>query len=197
MPRQTLLLSFQPQATPPEGDPPAFDVKSGPGTVTHLGGDDQGVPTEASYETHVTMTGETTFVEDGMITIDGGGLRLSTVGAGVIEPSPEEGTMRRIGDLERHRHRPLGRRDRTVDLQSRVPTPAGKRARTPGVAAVPALITPTTTPRCRRAVLISAAELDRVWSSRSRSLLVSCSDSRPPAGGHDLERGVSAAPIDP
>ncbi len=94
MPRQTLLLSFQPQATPPEGDPPAFDVKSGPGTVTHLGGDDQGVPTEASYETHVTMTGETTFVEDGMITIDGGGLRLSTVGAGVIEPSPEEGTMR-------------------------------------------------------------------------------------------------------
>ena len=34
------------------------------------------------------------------------------------------------------------------------------------------------------------AELDRVWGSRSRSLLVSCSDSRPPAGGHDLERVV-------
>jgi hypothetical protein len=30
------------------------------------------VPTEASYETHVTMTGETTFVEDGEMVFDGG-----------------------------------------------------------------------------------------------------------------------------
>jgi hypothetical protein len=94
MRRQTLLVSFQPQATAPQGDPPAFDVKSGPGTVTRLGGDESGGPTEASYETHVTMTGETTFVEDGVITFDGGGLRVSTVGVGVIEPSPEEGTLR-------------------------------------------------------------------------------------------------------
>jgi hypothetical protein len=92
--RQILLVSFQPQATPPSGDPPAFDVKSGPGTVTLLSGDDQGVPTEISYETHVQMTGETTFVEDGTITVDGGGLRVTTVGTGVIEPSPEEGTLR-------------------------------------------------------------------------------------------------------
>ena len=54
--RQTLLLRFEPQATPPAGDPPSFDVKSGPGTVTLLEGDDAGVPTEASCETHVTMT---------------------------------------------------------------------------------------------------------------------------------------------
>jgi len=94
MRRQVLLMSFQPQATPPEGNPPAFDVKSGPGTVTLLDGDDQGVPTEASYETHVTMTGETTFVEDGVITVDGGELQISTVGAGVIEPSAEAGTLR-------------------------------------------------------------------------------------------------------
>jgi hypothetical protein len=94
MRRQVLLVSFQPQATSPEGNPPAFDVKSGPGTVTLLDGDDQGVPTEASYETHVTMTGETTFLEDGVITVDGGELRISTVGTGVIEPSSEEGTLR-------------------------------------------------------------------------------------------------------
>jgi hypothetical protein len=94
MRRQTLLLRFDPQATPPAGEPPSFDVKSGPGTVTLLEGDDTGVPTEASYETHVTMTGETTFLEDGEVTLDGGGLRLRTVGSGTIEPSAEEGTMR-------------------------------------------------------------------------------------------------------
>jgi hypothetical protein len=92
--RQILLVSFQPQATSPTGDPPSFDVKSGPGTVTLLAGDRQGVPTEISYETHVAMTGETTFTEDGTITVDGGGLRVSTVGAGVIEQSAEEGTLR-------------------------------------------------------------------------------------------------------
>lgn len=94
MRRQTLLLRFEPQATPPAGDPPSFDVKSGPGTVSLLEGEDSGVPTEASYETHVTMTGETTFVEDGEIVFDGGSLRLRTVGAGVIEASAEEGTLR-------------------------------------------------------------------------------------------------------
>jgi hypothetical protein len=94
MRRQTLLLRFEPQATPPEGDPPSFDVKSGPGSVTLLQGDDSGVPIDASYETHVTMTGDTTFVEDGEMVFDGGGLKLSTVGAGAIEPSAEEGTLR-------------------------------------------------------------------------------------------------------
>lgn len=94
MRRQTLLLRFEPQATAPEGDPPTFDVKSGPGTVTLLEGDDTGVPTEASYETHVKMTGQTTFVEDGEIAFDGGGLRLRTAGAGVMEPAAEEGTLR-------------------------------------------------------------------------------------------------------
>jgi hypothetical protein len=94
MRRQVLLVSFQPQATAPTGEPPAFDVKSGPGTVTLVDGAESGVPTEISYETHVTMTGETSFVEEGTITVDGGGLQVTTVGAGVIEPSPEEGTLR-------------------------------------------------------------------------------------------------------
>lgn len=94
MRRQALHLRFEPQATPPAGDPPSFDVKSGPGTITVLDGADAWVPAQASYETHVTMTGETTFVEDGELTADGASLRLRTVGAGVIEPSPEEGTLR-------------------------------------------------------------------------------------------------------
>ncbi|WP_433297071.1 hypothetical protein ACQPZQ_17635 [Pseudonocardia sp. CA-142604] len=69
-------------------------MKSGPGSITLLEGDSSWVPTEASYETRVTITGETTFVEDGEIIFDGAGLRLTTVGAGVIEPSAEEGTLR-------------------------------------------------------------------------------------------------------
>jgi hypothetical protein len=42
------------------------------GVVTLLEGDDSGVPTEASYETHVTMTSETSFVEEGEIAFHGG-----------------------------------------------------------------------------------------------------------------------------
>ena len=94
MRRQTLLLGFETQTTPPAGDAPSLTVNSGPGSVTLLEGDDSWVPTEASYKTRVTVTGETTFVEDGEIFFDGAGLRLSTVGAGIIEPSAEEGTLR-------------------------------------------------------------------------------------------------------
>jgi hypothetical protein len=91
MRRLTLLLRFELQATPPAGDPPSFDVKSGAGTVTLLEGDPSGVPTGASYETHVTLTGDTSFVEEGEMALDYGTLRLSTVGAGILEPSGEEG----------------------------------------------------------------------------------------------------------
>ncbi len=94
MRRQTLLIRYEPQATPPAGDPPSFDVTSGPGTVTLLEGDDTGVPTEASYQTHITMTSQTTFREDGELVVDGGGLQLETVGSGTLEPSAEEGTFR-------------------------------------------------------------------------------------------------------
>jgi hypothetical protein len=91
MRRQILLLRFEPQATPPAGDPPSFDVTSGAGTVALLEGDPIGVPTEASYETHVTLTDDTSFVEEGEMALDYGTLRLSTVGAGILEPSGEEG----------------------------------------------------------------------------------------------------------
>ncbi|GAA3061882.1 hypothetical protein GCM10010464_27700 [Pseudonocardia yunnanensis] len=71
-----------------------MNVNSGPGSVTLLEGDDSWVPTAAAYETRVTVTGQTAFVEAGEIVFDGAGLQLTTVGAGVIEPSAEEGTLR-------------------------------------------------------------------------------------------------------
>jgi hypothetical protein len=98
MRRLTLLLRFQPQATPPAGDPPALDVTSGPGTVTVLDGDDEngtgdGAPTEASYVTHVTMTGEETFEETGEIFFDGGSLRVSTAVPGIMRAVEAAGTV--------------------------------------------------------------------------------------------------------
>jgi hypothetical protein len=94
MRRQVLLLRFEPRSTAPAGDPPSFDIKSGPGTVTLLEGDDTEVPTAVSYETHVTLTGATSFEENGEMTFDYDTLGLATVGAGVLEPSAEEGTLR-------------------------------------------------------------------------------------------------------
>ena len=91
MRRQTLLMRFDNTATPSAGDPPSFDIKSGPGTVTLLEGDPSGVPTEVSYETHVTLTADTSFVEAGEMAMDYGTLQLSTVGAGVLQPTGEEG----------------------------------------------------------------------------------------------------------
>jgi len=94
MRRLTLLIRFEPQATAPSGDPPRFDVKSGPGTVTLVEGDDSDLPAAASYETHVTMADGIHFLEEGEMTLDGGGLQISTVGSGVLEPSAETGTLR-------------------------------------------------------------------------------------------------------
>jgi hypothetical protein len=94
MRRLTLLVRFELQATPPTGDPPAFDITSGPGTVTVLEGDGSEVPTEVAYETHVTLTGDTSFVEEGEMAFGYGTLSLSTVGAGVLEPSEVEGISR-------------------------------------------------------------------------------------------------------
>lgn len=93
MRRQTLLLRFEPKPEPPSGDPPSFDVTAGPGTVTLLDGDDTGVPTEASYRTHVTTTGPDTFDETGELSLDGATLTLTTVGTGILQPAPQEGTL--------------------------------------------------------------------------------------------------------
>jgi hypothetical protein len=94
MRRQILLVRFELQATPPAGDPPGFDIRSGPGTVTLVEGNVSGVPTEVSYETHVTLTGENSFLEEGEMAFGYGDLHLSTLGAGVLQPSGEEGISR-------------------------------------------------------------------------------------------------------
>ena len=91
MRRQTLLLGFELQATAPAGDPPAFDIEPGPGAVPLLEGEASGVPTEVSYVTHVTLTGGTSFLEEGEMRFSYATLQLSTLGAGVLEPTPEEG----------------------------------------------------------------------------------------------------------
>jgi hypothetical protein len=94
MKRQILLVEFEPRSTPPQGEPPSFEVSSGTGTVTVLEGDPDRVPHNLSYTTRVTVTGETTFDEEGELTFDGGGFSLATLGSGVLEPSAEEGTAR-------------------------------------------------------------------------------------------------------
>lgn len=94
MRRQTWQLRFEPQAAPPAGRPPTFEVKSGPGTVVLLDGDASGIPTEASYVTRVTMLDGTALVEEGTMTLDGGSLLLSTIGTGILEPAPQAGAIR-------------------------------------------------------------------------------------------------------
>jgi hypothetical protein len=94
MKRQVLLVDFEPRSTPPQGTPPSFEVRSGIGTVTVLEGDADNVPENLTYTTRVTVTGETTFDEDGEITFDGGGFSLTTLGSGLLEPSAEEGIAR-------------------------------------------------------------------------------------------------------
>jgi hypothetical protein len=96
MRRQTWQLRFQPKAAPPAGEPPTFEVRSGPGTVVLLEGEGEGfgVPSEASYVTTVTMLDETALLEQGTMTLDGGTLELSTIGTGLLEPGPHEGSQR-------------------------------------------------------------------------------------------------------
>ena len=94
MRRLILLLRFEPQAASPgEGEPISFTVKSGEGTVTVLDGALADAPDAASYETRVVMQGETIFHETGTMFLGDAGLRLTTVGSGIMEPSAEPGAL--------------------------------------------------------------------------------------------------------
>jgi hypothetical protein len=95
MRRQIWQLRFRPEAAPPSGEPPTFEVKSGPGTVVLVEGNEEiAVPDAASYVTTVTMLDETALLERGTLTLDGGTLELSTIGTGLLEPGPDEGSLR-------------------------------------------------------------------------------------------------------
>jgi hypothetical protein len=57
-------------------------------------GDAAGAPTAVSYRSRVRLTGETTLVEEGTMTLDGGELRFATLGEGLMEASPQDGFLR-------------------------------------------------------------------------------------------------------
>jgi hypothetical protein len=92
MPRLLMLVEFSDQATPPEGEPPSLTVHGESIRVIPLEGDG---PDSAVFDTKVTMTGETSFDERGAMTFGDGGDRIgfTTVGAGFLGPSPEDGLL--------------------------------------------------------------------------------------------------------
>lgn len=91
MSRLVLLVEYQGQATPPEGDPPRLSVQARSQSVSVLHGEGP-APQQIEYESEVTITGEGTFVEDGAFTFDGTDrVPFTTVGQGTLGPSPEEG----------------------------------------------------------------------------------------------------------
>jgi hypothetical protein len=92
MARLLMLIEFEDRATPPEGDPPSLTVHGESKRVIALEGD---APVRASFDSSVTMTGETTFDESGTMTFgsDGDAIRFTTVGEGYLGPSTEEGLL--------------------------------------------------------------------------------------------------------
>lgn len=92
MPRIILFAEFSDQSTPPEGDPPSLTVHGESNRIAALAGD---APERAEFDTKVTMTGETSFDEQGTMTFDAGGdsVRFTTLGEGYLGPSPEEGLL--------------------------------------------------------------------------------------------------------
>src|SRR4051794_31937704 len=92
MPRLLMLVEFEDRATPPEGDPPSLTVHGESKRVVALEGD---APERATFDSSVTMTGETAFDETGTMAFGFGddAIRFSTVEAGYLGPSPEDGLL--------------------------------------------------------------------------------------------------------
>jgi hypothetical protein len=87
-----MLVEFEDRSTPPEGDPPSLTVHGESTRVMPFEGD---APQRAAFDSSVTMTGETSFDENGVMTFgnESDRIRFSTVGAGYLGPSPEEGVL--------------------------------------------------------------------------------------------------------
>jgi hypothetical protein len=87
-----MFAEFADQATAPAGDPPSLTVH---GESTRIEALDGYAPARAEFDTKVTMTGETAFDEEGTMTFDGAGdgIGFTTLGAGYLGPSPEEGLL--------------------------------------------------------------------------------------------------------
>jgi hypothetical protein len=95
MTRLVMLVRFRDQATPPEGDPPRFNVRGQSDHIRFLEGEKGALPEQVGVQTEVTMTGETSFLEEAIITFDGEAnrLRTTTVGEGTLAPSAEDGVL--------------------------------------------------------------------------------------------------------
>jgi hypothetical protein len=96
-------LQFKGSAAPVEGASNVMRAatSASPCSITTRVGPD-GIRTDlqtldgpsATFESEVTITGDTAFVESGTIRFgEGASVRFSTVGAGYLAPSPEEGTL--------------------------------------------------------------------------------------------------------
>src|SRR5438105_2945867 len=103
MPQLIYVLQFKGNAAPVEGQEGVMRAAThaaaaqitttiGPdgvsGSIAALGGPG------ADFESEVTFTGETSFLESGTIRFgEHSSLRFSTVGSGYLAPSPEAGTL--------------------------------------------------------------------------------------------------------
>jgi hypothetical protein len=89
------MVSYENEASAPEGSPPCFGVRARSDEVTVLEGDAGAVPAWVTYETHVQMTGETTLDEHGTMTLGGEADRLTvaTIADGMFLPTPADGVM--------------------------------------------------------------------------------------------------------
>jgi hypothetical protein len=102
MPQIVYAMQFKGNASPVSESPPTFKAAttSPSCSITSQAGPD-GLESNiqpvgsggASFESQVTMTGDSSFDESGTITFGEGGnsLRFSTIGEGHIGPSPEPG----------------------------------------------------------------------------------------------------------
>lgn len=79
----------------PLPDDSGFDIESRNGVIRLFEGEKSDVPHEISYWSRLNMTGETTFTENGTITFrePEGLLHFTSVGAGGMEPSSQEGAL--------------------------------------------------------------------------------------------------------
>jgi hypothetical protein len=92
MPRILMFAEFEDRATPPEGDPPTLSVRGESTRIVALEGD---APERAAFDSTVTMTGETAFLEAGRMTFDSEEdlILFGTAGEGFLGPSPDPGML--------------------------------------------------------------------------------------------------------
>jgi hypothetical protein len=95
MQRLRISAKFRGDATQPEGEPPEVDVESSSESIQASAADGPDPALDSlSYRTHVTFTGETTFIETGTISAgDQDELDIVSVGEGTLAPSVEPELM--------------------------------------------------------------------------------------------------------